>query len=111
MCIRDRNLYLRPSRPDLPARFNTGPVREPNIHHHHIRRVVSDPPDGLFDRPGLTNHFEAFLAPEQSDEALSHDLVVIDDQNPHCTLIFTPKATGYSPQSQPARELPVPSDQ
>ena len=66
--------------PDLATRLDPGAVGEADVHDDDVGLVPARLLDRLRDRAGLGDDLEARPPVEQRDEALAHDLVVIDDQ-------------------------------
>src|SRR5690606_7631668 len=71
---------LRAGGADLAAGLDAGAVGQPNVHDDDVRLEASRLSDRLGHRARLGDDLEAGAPVEQRHQALSDDLVVVDDE-------------------------------
>jgi signal transduction histidine kinase len=71
-------------RPDLTADLHTVAVGESNVEHRHIGPRRRDARQRLGRSPGLAHDLEVTVRLEELPDAATHDLVVVEEEYPHC---------------------------
>src|SRR6266849_1437330 len=110
LVVRERreHQHLRLLEPgaDLTRGLDAATVRQPDVHHHHVRARALSLRDGLLHGAGLRHDGKVVVGVDQGFHAIAHDLVVVDEHDANPVV----RHPGYRPTAVRPRAVPaVPS--
>src|SRR5690606_1013800 len=82
-------------RGELPGGLDAVHPRHPDVHEHHVRSGEAGLPHRLAAVGRLTDHDDVALEVEEEAEAGTHELLVVDEQNPDLAVVAWRVARGH----------------